>query len=264
MKYLFSAWDELRPLCQKAALFLFMDYDGTLAPIAETPAEAKILPENKKILEELSNVPDIKLAIISGRAMGDIKSRVGLKNIIYAANHGLEIDGPKIKFKSPIGPNFRKTIKSIYSGLKDRLAEVKGVLIEDKELSLSLHYRLVKKAEVPKVKAVSHELMIIPLVQKKLRVTSGKKVLEVRPRVEWDKGKVTLWLLARQQFAQGSKKVLPVYIGDDLTDEDAFKVLRNKGITIAVGKASGSYAQFYLEDAVEVGEFLKRIKICRI
>ncbi len=263
MKYLFSAWEELGPLLQGAPLFLFLDYDGTLAPIAATPAKAKILPGNKKILEELSNTLGIKLAIISGREMGDIKSRLGLKNIIYAANHGLEIDGPRIKFKSQVGLKFRKTIKNIHDHLKNKLSEVRGALIEDKGLSLSLHYRMVKDAEVPRVKALFHELVIVPLVKNKIKVTGGKKVLKIRPAVKWDKGKVTLWLLARQQFNQGNKKILPVYIGDDLTDEDAFKALRNKGITIVVGKTSGSYAQFYLKDAVEVGEFLQRIKLCR-
>ncbi len=263
MEHLFCAWEELGARLQKAPLFLFMDYDGTLAPIAETPAKAKILPENKKILEELSNLPGVRLAIISGRELEDIKSRIGLKNIIYSANHGLEIDGPKIKFKSPVKPDFRKIIKSIHDSLKNKLAEIEGALIEDKGLSLSLHYRLVKEAEVPKVKALFHELVIIPLLKNKIKITRGKKALEIRPQVEWDKGKVVLWLLARQQFAQGDKEVLPVYIGDDVTDEDAFKVLRNKGITIAIGKTSGSYAQFYLNDAAEVGEFLRRIEACR-
>jgi trehalose-phosphatase len=84
-------------------------------------------------------------------------------------------------------------------------------------------------------------------------------VLEVRPPVDWDKGKVVMWLLARQQFASEGKQVLPVYIGDDLTDEDAFKAIKNKGITIFVGEPKVSHAQYYLKNVNEVAEFIKVI-----
>ena len=99
-----------------------------------------------------------------------------------------------------------------------------------------------------------------PHVKKgKIKINFGKKVIEIKPNVKWNKGKVVLWLLARQQFMLGDRKISPIYIGDDSTDEDAFKALKNKGLTIFVGKPRKSYAQFYLRDTGEVLKFLKQI-----
>jgi len=117
----------------------------------------------------------------------------------------------------------------------------------------------VDKKNIPQVKTIFHETVILYLVRNKIKIKTGKMVLEVRPPSEWDKGKIVLWLLVRQKFALKDKSFVPIYIGDDKTDEDAFKVLKNNGITIFVGKPKPSYAQYYLKDTNEVKEFLKRI-----
>jgi len=260
MRYLFGEWDNLRERLNKKLLFIFLDFDGTLAPIADTPEKAVISRQTKRLLNKLSNGANVKIAIISGRSLEDIKGKVGLHNIIYSGNHGLEIEGPKIKFTPLISSGYKLAIKTIKNILQKKLLSVKGVLLEDKGFSLSLHYRLVDEKQVPLVKTVFHETVIRYLGGGRIRIKAGKKVLEVRPPLEWDKGKVVLWLLARQKFSRPKAKVLPVYIGDDLTDEDAFKVLEHAGVTIFVGRPDKpSRAHYYLENTNEVAKLLEKI-----
>ncbi|MDD5681634.1 MAG: trehalose-phosphatase, partial [Candidatus Omnitrophica bacterium] len=195
MRHLFAEWKTLKETLKGKNIFIFTDYDGTLAPIAQTPAKAVIPAETKEILKASARQRGCTVAIISGRALKDIRSLVGLNNIIYAGNHGFELEGPKIKFRNAIPARYRKTIERIKSTLWDKLASVKGVLIEDKGLSLSLHYRRVDKKNIPLVKAIFHETVIIPRVKGQVKITFGKKVLEVRLPGEWNKGKVAIWLL---------------------------------------------------------------------
>lgn len=259
MRHLFAEWKTLKEKLKGKSIFIFTDYDGTLAPIAQTPGKAVIPQETKKILTALTEQPGCMVAVISGRALKDIRSLVGLNNIIYAGNHGFELAGPKIKFCNAIPARYRKIIERIKSTLRDKLASVKGVLIEDKGLSLSLHYRRVDRKNVPLVKAIFHETIIIPRVKGQIKITFGKKVLEVRLPGKWDKGKAVLWLLARAQFAAGGRPLVPIYLGDDTTDEDGFAALSNKGLTVFVGTPRASRAQYYLKNTREVKKFLKNI-----
>lgn len=259
MKNLFKCWDNLKEKLSNKYIMLFLDYDGTLAPIVNMPQQASVSKEAKGLLSKLSKSHNCKLSIISGRALKDIKNIMGLKGIIYSGNHGLEIEGPKIKFEASVSSGYKATLEQIKEDLKNRLHSIKNVFVEDKGISLSIHYRLVNRKDIPKVKTIFHETTIFYLIRNKIKVKTGKMVLEIRPPHEWDKGKVVMWLLARQQFALNGEAVLPVYLGDDTTDEDAFKALKNRGITIFIGKPKPSYAKYYLNNTDEVEEFLKRI-----
>ena len=259
MEYLFSHRNKLKDGLKDKFVLLFLDYDGTLTPIVETPDKAIISQNIKDLLNKLSTSPHCRVAIISGRALSDIKGLVGLKDIIYAGNHGLEIEGPKIKFESQLSPRLKSIIRHIYEDAVSKLSKIKGVLIEDKGLTISVHYRLVDKQDIQEFLSIFAEITDPYIVRDKIRINSGKKVYEIRPPVMWDKGKVVLWLLARQQFLSGKNKIFPVYIGDDVTDEDAFKVLKKKGLTIFVGEKAGSAAQYYLKTTEEVTEFLRLI-----
>lgn len=259
--YLVNKWNKIKNNLKDKYIFLFLDYDGTLTSISETPEKATIPVKAKMLLERLSKNPKFKIAIISGRVLRDVKNKVGLKNIIYAGNHGLELEGPKIRFKAPIPEGYKSILNQIKNRLKKKLSQVKGAFVEDKCFSLSLHYRLVDKKDIPKVKIIFHEIVILFKIQNKIRTKSGKMVFEIRPPINWDKGKAVLWLLARQCFSLRNKKqkIFPIYIGDDVTDEDAFKVLRNKGLTIFVGRPKTSYAEYFLKDTKEVIRFLKNL-----
>jgi len=261
MVYLYDRWGEIREKLKDNFLLILLDFDGTLVPIAETPDKAALPEQARNTLREISDSPNARLAFISGRTLEDIKNKIGIKNAIYSGNHGLEIEGPKIKFKPAIPPGFRKALERVKDKLAQKTSAFKGVLIEDKGLALSLHYRLAAKENIPQIKTIFHETVIIPMVRNKIRIKAGKMVLEVRPPVAWDKGKVSLWLLSRQFFAAKNKPVFPVYIGDDITDEDAFKALKNKGLTIFVGEPKGSSAQCYLKNPNEVVTFLKKLSL---
>lgn len=263
MEYFFDKWWRLKEKMADKIIYLFLDYDGTLTPIVDSPQKALISKKTRKLLRTLSTNPRCKIAIISGRQLRDIKKKIGLKNIVYVGNHGLEIEGPRIRFSPALSSTYRKTLEQIKNGLTDKLPAFKGAFIEEKGLSLSLHFRLVKKGLVPQLKTAFHEVVIAHLVKERIRIKSGKMVLEVRPALNWDKGKVVLWLLARQEFASKKNSVLPIYIGDDLTDEDAFRALGNRGITIFVGNPKLSAAKYYLSDTQEVKEMLGRILALR-
>ena len=259
MEYLFSHLNKLKNRLSGKFILLFLDYDGTLTPIVETPDKAVISKERKDLLDKLSANPHCRVAIISGRSLSDIKALVGLKDIIYAGNHGLEIEGPKIKFESQVSPRLKSIIRHIYEDAVSKLSKIKGALIEDKRLTISVHYRLVDKKDIQEFLGIFNEITGPYIARGKIKINSGKKVYEIKPPVMWDKGKVVLWLLARQQFLLERNKILPVYIGDDVTDEDAFKALKKKGLTILVGEQTSSEAQYYLKTTEEVTEFLRLI-----
>lgn len=259
MKYLFNEWNKVEGRIKDKYLFIFLDFDGTLVPIVDTPDKAMLPNKIKILLKKIVDNPMLKLALISGRAIKDIKNKIGLESIIFSGNHGLEIEGPKINFKPMVSQRYKVIMERIKNELEQRIHLINGAFIEDKGLSLSLHYRLVSKGQIPLLKTIFHEAIIAYLIKNKIRIKPGKMVLEVRPPVEWDKGKVVLWLLSRQIFALNKDNILPIYIGDDLTDEDAFKVLRRKGLTVLVGQPGNSNADYYLKNTEEVAEFLRLI-----
>jgi trehalose-phosphatase len=258
MEYLFDQWDQVKRKLASKHIFLFFDYDGTLTPIAKTPQQAVISEKVKELLKKLSQKPNLALAIISGRELKDIKNMVGLKDIIYAGNHGLEIEGPKIKFESQVSPGLKSVIRNIYENMVSSFSGVKGVLIEDKGLSVSVHYRLVDVKDMQEFLNIFSEITKSFTADNKIKINEGKMVYEIRPAVAWDKGKTVLWLLARQQFIV-EDKVFPVYFGDDLADEDVFRVLKNSGLTIFVGQPRASKALYYVKSTTEVAKFMKQV-----
>ncbi len=259
MRYIFDDLRKIKKNLERRYLFLFLDYDGTLTSIAKTPNKAVISPETKRLLSLLSQKKNCRLAIISGRDLVDIKKRVGLKNIIYSGNHGFQIEGPKIKYELTVPLGYKKILQRIKLKLKEKISGIKGAFVEDKNLSLALHFRLADRKQWPSIKTIFHETIIVYLIKNEIKIKSGKKVLEVRPPLPWDKGKVVLWLLARQEALPKNQKIIPIYIGDDVTDEDAFKALKKRGLTIFVGNSDSSQAKYYVKDVKEVQDFLKCI-----
>lgn len=255
MKHLFSEWDKVKEKVRGRRVYLFLDYDGVLAPLASTPEKPFIPKEVKALLRRLSEKPEYRIAVISGREIKYIMKKVGLKGIVYSGNHGLQIEGPKIKFEAPVSRRYRTDLGEIKERLEKGLSSVKGAFVEYKNLSLSLHYRLVGRRDISHVKAVFGKTVRPYLAKKRVKVNTGKMLLEVRPPSAWDKGRAVLRLLAKERAG----RTVPIYIGDDETDEDAFRVLKDKGITVFVGKPKPSYARYYLKDTDEVKEFLKRL-----
>jgi trehalose-phosphatase len=237
-------------------VLLLLDYDGTLTPIVSRPELAKLSGGTKKLVTNLVKNLFFTVAVISGRSLKDVKNLIGIKGIVYAGNHGLEIEGPKIKFANPAAQDAKPLLKDISKKLKSELSDIEGALVEDKGLSLSIHFRLVKTRDLIKLRAVLNRTLRPWRLKKKIRLTYGKKIYEVRPPVKWDKGKATKLLYARTERLH--PKTIPIFIGDDKTDEDAFKALKGKGISVFVGSYKAlSRAEYNLKNVKAVGDFLR-------
>jgi trehalose-phosphatase len=255
VKHLTLKLDELTNRLKEKHIFLFLDYDGTLAPITKTPAKAVIPQKIKYLLGRLSQSRRCTVVIITGRSLKDIKNKVGIPGIIYSGNHGLQISGHNISFEAPIPPNYKTILRKIKKELHKKLHTIKGALLEDKGLTLSLHYRIVNKQKKLHLKKIFYDTAASCLKSDKIKIQIGKKVLEIQPPIQWNKGKAVLWLLKHRLFMR-YKFVVPVYLGDDKTDEDAFKILKKKGLTVFIGKPKKSYANFFLKNTQETCDFL--------
>ena len=260
MKNLLESWDNLAKTWVDKTIVLFLDYDGTLAPIAQIPSQAILSQEIKELIEQLVKIPVFQLVIISGRTLADVKEMVDIDGILYIGNHGWEIDGSSMHFESLISVQVSSIMKRIKYELITQLSDIPGAFVEDKGVTLSVHYRLVARDKELLVRRIFDHICMPYRRQNEIKVRAGKKVLELRPPVEWDKGKAALWLLRKQEMLRGKENVLPIYIGDDSTDEDAFTALKNKGITAYVGTPKRfSAAKYCLAGPQEVTEFLRHM-----
>jgi len=254
MPHLFTAWGEVEARIRAARkVFLLLDYDGTLTPIVARPELALCPPEAKSLLEKLRNCPGSQVAIISGRALEDLKGKVGVSGIIYVGNHGLEMENPAGIHRKNLSPRRREELGRVRKELEAGLSSFAGVSFEDKGPTLTVHYRNAPRgSEGPVQAAVERVLAGYP---DRWRISTGKKIVEIHPRIEFDKGKTVRELLDRSPGA----RLLPVYLGDDRSDEEAFLAVREGGISVFVGpEPESSAASFFLRDPSEVLEFLRR------
>ena len=261
VKHLFAHWDEVEALIREHSVVLFLDFDGTLAPLAPRPELAKMLPSQRKNIKDLSKQKDVQVVVISGRALDNLKKRVGVPGITYVGNHGLELEDPGMRHVHPAALESRLLLKKLSYRLKKAFHFMPQILVENKTFSVSVHYRQLSEDKERFAKVVLLKETGDYLGKGRVVLTEGKKVWEIRPPVEWNKGKTVLWILARV-LAQGVKHALPVYLGDDVTDEDAFKALQHRGLSIRVtdNPREKSYATHYLWSPQDVSEFLKRLR----
>jgi trehalose-phosphatase len=237
----------------KANPVVFLDYDGTLTPIVERPEAAVLAEETRAVLRLLAQRSPV--AVVSGRDLADVRKRVGIPGINYAGSHGFDIAGPSGEHVHGQALAAAPQLRAAAEDLARDTARVAGVQLERKRFSLAIHYRRASEADVPAVEtAVDRARARHP----GLRKTHGKKVFQLQPDVAWDKGRAVLWLLGA--LGLENENVRPIYIGDDVTDEDAFRALAGRGISIAVQEAPGeTAARFALRDSHEVREFLARL-----
>ena len=247
-------FDIIKSHIEKKRTLLLLDYDGTLTPITARPDLAIMNDEMRDILRSISD--KLRVAIISGRDLADVKKMVGLKNLFYAGSHGFEIEGPgdehiELESAKTALPELDKAeIEATY-----RLIEIKGIIIERKKFGLAVHYRLVNENSMPLVHKAIDKLSSS---YNRLELTYGKKVFEFRPRIVWNKGKA-ITQIAEIVF-DNRRDAFPIYIGDDLTDEDAFREVKGWGFGILVGDHnSDSFADYRFENFEEVVAFLRNI-----
>jgi trehalose-phosphatase len=233
---------------------VFLDYDGTLTPIVERPELAVLSEDMRAAVRALGRC--CTTAIVSGRGLADVTRLVGLKELYYAGNHGFEITGPghtEISYEP--GKQFLAAVDEVSRRIEDGIKHIDGVLVENKLYSASVHYRLVATERVAEVeRIVDKELAHFSNLHKR----PGKKVFEIRPKMDWDKGKAVLWLL--QGLCLDGPEVVPIYIGDDVTDEDAFAALKGRGIGVLVTDVPRpSAADYSLRNTDEVQQLLRAL-----
>lgn len=243
--------EEIRRRVQDKQLAVFLDYDGTLTPIVNHPEEGVLSETMREILQKLTS--HCAVAIISGRDLVDIQSLVGLDSLVYAGSHGFDISGPKnLHIQHQEGTSFIDHLDRLQKELQENLSGISRARLDRKRFSLAVHYRNVQEEDLSLLrKIVELSLNHHP----ELRQTNGKKVFEFQPNIDWDKGKALLWILERLGF--DGPDTLTLYIGDDLTDEDAFRVLGKQDLGIIVkGATRLTAAQYSLNNTSEVQLFL--------
>ena len=261
MKSLLRNWTTVKSLVKRFQYALLcLDYDGTLTPIVKVPAAALLPDTTRALLKTLNEDSRYTISIVSGRSLADVKNLVGLEELIYVGNHGLELKGPNIHYINPVARATKPLLGRIARELKKELASISGIFIEDKGLSLSAHFRRAKKTDVHSASIILHQITRPYQLKRKIKVTYGKKVIEIRPLVKWDKGQIVKWVWKRMISTRRTKSIIPIYVGDDRTDEDAYRAISGKGITIHVGETDFfSRAQYRLMDTNEVTNFLKKL-----
>lgn len=242
----------LEKLKGRENIFLFLDYDGTIVPIKKAPKLAKLHPKRRELLEKISR--KIPVAVVSGRSLQNIKNILKIKGIPLIGNHGLEIFHQGKVWIHPQALKIKGFLKKRLREIKERIGHFKGVILEDKRLSGSIHYRLLKPQFHETLKSIVEEEVVKS--GGKLKIREGKKVIEIRPHIDWDKGKAIKKLSSLMNL---KGNLLKIYIGDDETDEDAFRIFEEKDITVLVGRKKGSLAKFRLNNTEEVWGFLKKI-----
>lgn len=257
MEHLLEAWPRLETKVRNALHVLALaDFDGTLTPIVARPEMAVLPEETRRVLEGLARSERCTVGIISGRAIEDLKNKIGIPGIIYSGNHGLEIEAPQICFDNPVAREVSPEMRSIYQQLAATLEKIEGVRVENKGLSLCVHYREVEKRRVKDLESAFQHFGQLIHKSEKLKVTPGKKTYDIRP-AGWDKGTIVELLLRSYQSGGG---LLAMYLGDDVTDEDAFRAIPEDGITVFIGRAKRrTAASYYLHSPGEVTVFLGKL-----
>ena len=248
--------DEIFQRLRERTPAVFLDYDGTLTPIVTDPKKATLSDKTREVIKRLAE--HYSVAIISGRDLGDVQRMVGIKDIAYAGSHGFDIAGPGGKYRNQkMGERFLPTLKRAERELRQAVSDIPGAKIEHKRFAIAVHYRQVRSADVNTLKGrFENTLSHYP----ELRESTGKKVIELRPNVDWDKGKALLYLL-ETLYTDGSR-VVPLYIGDDTTDEDAFRAIGERGVAIVVGgERCQTAAHYMLRDPAEVERFLDKLAL---
>jgi trehalose-phosphatase len=235
---------------------LFLDYDGTLTPIVKDPDKAYLSEEMRGILKKLANRTQV--CMVSGRAMQTVKDFVQLEEVVYAGSHGFNITGPGNMHMEPKGgKNAMESLNEVEIILNNRIGSIENVYIERKKYAIAIHYRNIKNED--DVAEVKEQVEKIVDEFNNLKWDSGRKLLEVKPNINWHKGKAITWLLEKLDLDSG--EYVPFFIGDDVTDEDGFRELKNKGITIKVNAhGKKTHADYRLENVEEVKTFLDTLK----
>jgi len=233
-------------------LAVFLDYDGTLTPIVSRPEDAWLSESMRETLRSLA--ARLPVAILSGRDLDDVRGRVHVDGIVYAGSHGFDIAGAGGLHRE-LGAAYLPMLEAAERELREALDEIPGAQLERKHFSVAAHYRNVNENDASGVAAA---VDAVATRHRQLRRINGKKVYELLPDIDWNKGKAVLWLLETLELERGN--AFPIFIGDDRTDEDAFSALEKRGIGILVTEQQQvTAANYWLNNPEEVERFLREL-----
>ena len=237
------AADAVRNGARDRHLLFLCDFDGTLVEFNPDPAAVRLPPHRRDLLQTICGRPATTLGIVSGRKLDDVRDRVALPApVCFAGLHGLEIQAGAEHFVHPDVKGDRDLLQRLAGTLADALHGLPGTFVENKNLSFVLHYRDAAAADSVRAVAIAENLVQPHVTAGSLRLMRGASMVEVLPNIDWHKGSAVQWILERVD-ADG-RPVWPVYIGDDTTDEDAFRVVRGRGLAIAASsRARGADLQ---------------------
>lgn len=254
MKNLFENIPEVRQRIERAGgVFLLLDFDGVLSEIAPTPDEAILSDGNRELLKHCNQL--FPVAVITGRTLAEIKKKVKVEGLLYIASHGLEWEEDGKYHVKQIPKKIIDAVNLAKQKISPLLSHYPGMVFEDKSFMLGVHYRIMNPSIVGRFKSEIRRLLNPILERGWLRLDHNKKTFELRPDINWDKGDSALF--AENYFKRKTgKKFASIYIGDGLTDEDAFRALKN-GITIRVRPKKVSAAKYYFKSRKQVDEFLR-------
>lgn len=262
MRPLGKAWPRLQRQVQAARrVCLFLDFDGTLAPLAKHPSKARMPDRARALLKQLRNTPRVSVGIVSGRRLQDLKRCVRVSGLSYIGNHGLEAEGSYGRYLHPAARRSRPLLKQLARKLRRAVELIPHAWVEDKELTLSVHYRQVSAKHRPVLRRNVRNAMQPYEAKRQVRVYLGKAVWDIRPDVRWHKGLAIRWVLRRMN---ANRRTLVICLGDDRTDEDAFTVVNHYGgLSIFVGgQSTRTAARYWLKNPREVRKWLA--DLCRV
>ncbi|RLG24877.1 trehalose-phosphatase, partial [Methanosarcinales archaeon] len=218
-------------------------------PIVERPEDARLSEEMRKRVTTLS--ARCVVSIISGRDLSDIQKMVGIKGVYYAGSHGFHLLTPEgVVWEKKEANKLLPLLDRAEERLREVLSSIEGVLVERKKYAIAVHYRRADEKIIPCVK---REVEMAK--EGGLRLSYAKKVFELQPDIDWDKGRVVTMIM---DDLDTRKDLFPIYIGDDLTDEDAFGAVKGVGCAILVGDRDETLADYRLDQA-DVGAFLEAL-----
>jgi trehalose 6-phosphate phosphatase len=237
---------------------VFFDFDGTLSDIVENPDSARLVEGAAEALTSLT--AQCPVAILSGRDLADVRQRIGLPGIWYAGSHGFELTGPDgAHHENAEAAASIRVLEEAAAELADQLGHIPGVIVEHKRFGVAVHYRNAARDRVGEVAAAVRSAGR----RSALRVTTGREVIELRPNVDWDKGKTLRWVLDYIRHDGQPGPLVPIYLGDDITDEDAFDAVHDDGVAIVVRHTDdgdrATAANYALDNPEQVRDFAEQL-----
>ena len=244
-------WDDIAERLRETSPVIFLDYDGTLTPISDVPSQPVLSDSMRGTLRRLAKLCPVVL--VSGRELADIKRRVGLDELVYMASGGFEVIGPYGHYVERSAEEFVPSLDRAEKELRYSIGEIRGALVERRRFAVAVHHRLVDERTMPWLEEIFDR---VARKNPKLRAVKSKRAFELKPNADWDRGRAVGLVISTLRL----RNAMPVYIGDDNADEEAFKAIGEHGVTIMVTEdARETAAQYVLADELEVQQFLEQV-----